>query len=96
MTDPQRPPVPTFVTTTWAKLTKDISMTALFITQVCLVYIVVIASLYNLTKAPDSSDGKLWTALLSSCLGILLPNPSVSGGTKKPDKTKHVPNTTQQ
>lgn len=89
----QRRPVPTVITTTWNKLTKDVSMTTVFITQVCLVYIVVIASLYNLTKNPDSSDGKLWTALLSSCLGILLPNPSVGGGRKK---NKHVPDTPQQ
>jgi hypothetical protein len=47
-----------------------------YVTQVVLVYIVVIVSLYNLTTHPQE-EGKLWTALLSSSLGVLLPAPRV-------------------
>ncbi len=46
-----------------------------FFVQVVLIYIVVITSIVNLTINGD--DGKLWTALLSSSLGYLLPNPSL-------------------
>ena len=43
--------------------------------QVILIYIVVIVCVVNLTLQRD--EGKVWTALLSSCLGYLLPNPSI-------------------
>lgn len=43
--------------------------------QVFLVYIVVITCITNLTLGRD--EGKIWIALLSSCLGYLLPNPSI-------------------
>lgn len=46
-----------------------------FFVQVVLIYIVVITSIVNLTLNKD--EGKLWTALLSSSLGYLLPNPSL-------------------
>lgn len=46
-----------------------------FFVQVFLIYIVVITSIVNLTINGD--EGKLWTALLSSSLGYLLPNPSL-------------------
>lgn len=46
-----------------------------FFVQVLLIYIVVITSIVNLTINGD--EGKLWTALLSSSLGYLLPNPSL-------------------
>lgn len=73
----------------WTRFTGGVSLTAVFIAQVLLVYVVVIVSLYNLTRYPDSSDGKLWTALLSSGLGLLLPNP-------KPARQQNVPNAPQQ
>ena len=47
-----------------------------FFTQVVLIYIVVITSIVNLTVFKES-DGKLWTALLSSSFGYLLPNPTL-------------------
>jgi hypothetical protein len=47
-----------------------------FFMQVILIYIVVITSILNLTLYKDQS-GKLWTALLSSSLGYLLPNPTL-------------------
>ena len=43
-----------------------------FLCQVIILYTV---SIYNLTVAHD--DSTLWTALLSSSLGYLLPNPSL-------------------
>lgn len=43
--------------------------------QTLLIFIVVITSIVNLTL--DHEEGKLWTALLSSCLGYILPNPKL-------------------
>lgn len=43
--------------------------------QVVLIYIVVVTCIVNLTLHRD--EGKVWTALLASCLGYLLPNPSI-------------------
>lgn len=50
---------------------------SVFLAQVTLVYVVVITCLYNLTVYPDSSNSKLWTVLLSSSFGLLLPNPTL-------------------
>lgn len=47
-----------------------------FFVQVILVYIVAITSIINLTLNNNSENGKLWTALLSSSIGYILPNPS--------------------
>ena len=46
-----------------------------FLCQVIILYTVIVVSIYNLTVAHD--DPTLWTALLSSSLGYLLPNPSL-------------------
>ena len=46
-----------------------------FFTQTILVYTVVLWSFYNLTTNHDNPT--LWTSLLSSCLGYLLPSPSL-------------------
>ena len=46
-----------------------------FLSQVVILYTVIVVSIYNLTVAYD--DPTLWTALLSSSLGYLLPNPSM-------------------
>ena len=46
-----------------------------FLCQVIILYTVIVVSIYNLTVAHD--DSMLWTALLSSSLGYLLPNPSL-------------------
>jgi hypothetical protein len=48
--------------------------------QVLILYTVIIVSIYNLTV--QSQNSTLWTALLSSCLGYLLPSSTI--------KTKHV------
>ena len=46
-----------------------------FFCQVAVLYTVIVVSIYNLTKTDANSN--LWTALLSSCLGYLFPNPSM-------------------
>ena len=46
-----------------------------FFGQVIILYTVIVVSIYNLTVG--HGDSTLWTALLSSSLGYLLPNPSL-------------------
>ena len=43
--------------------------------QIILILSIVFASIYNLTR--EQGDQQLWTALLSSCMGYLLPNPTI-------------------
>ena len=51
-----------------------------FLSQVVILYTVIIVSIYNLTV--QSQNSTLWMALLSSCLVYLLPSPTI--------KSKHV------
>jgi hypothetical protein len=51
-----------------------------FLSRVLILYTVIIVSIYNLTV--QSQNSTLWTVLLSSCLGYMLPSPTI--------KTKHV------
>ena len=53
-----------------------------FFSQVILVYIVVVACIVNLTRGAD--DSNLWTCLLSSCLGYILPNPKLTAKKQRP------------
>ena len=46
-----------------------------YLCQVLLILSIVLASIYNLTN--HQGDQQLWVALLSSCMGYLLPNPSI-------------------
>ena len=46
-----------------------------FVCQVIILYTVIVVSIYNLTVGHD--DSTLWTVLLSSSLGYILPNPSL-------------------
>ena len=46
-----------------------------FTCQVIVLYTVIVVSIFNLTIG--LGDSTLWTALLSSSLGYLLPNPSL-------------------
>ena len=46
-----------------------------FLCQVFILYTVNVVSIYSLTFG--HTDSNLWTALLSSSLGYLLPNPSL-------------------
>jgi len=50
-----------------------------FFCQIVIIYTVVVTSIYNLTTQHE--DGHLWTALLASSLGYILPNPTIK--TKK-------------
>ena len=46
-----------------------------FLCQVVVLYTVILISIYNLTTGHANSN--LWTAMLSSSLGYLLPNPTL-------------------
>lgn len=48
---------------------------AVFYAQITLLYIVVITSIVNLSLGNESST--LWTSLLCSCLGYILPQPKL-------------------
>lgn len=51
-----------------------------FFVQVLIIYIVIITCIINLSLSNNEDCnccGKFWIALLSSCLGYLLPNPSM-------------------
>jgi len=54
----------------------------LFVFQMFIISIVVIMSIYNLTC--NVGDTNMWTALLSSSIGYILPNPKI----KFTDETK--------
>ena len=47
----------------------------MYLSQIVMIFIVMITSLYNLTNSVG--DSSLWTALLTSCLGYILPNPKI-------------------
>jgi len=49
---------------------------AIFICQVVILYIVIITCILNLSLG--NGDSNLWTALLSSSMGIMLPAPTLS------------------
>ena len=46
-----------------------------YISQIFIITVVVIACIYNLTAG--NGDSNLWTALLASSLGYILPNPKI-------------------
>ena len=48
---------------------------AVFFTQIIILYIVIITCIVNLSI--KNGDSNLWTALLSSSLGYILPNPTI-------------------
>ena len=48
----------------------------LFVSQVVLVYIVVIACILNLSINKGENE-RVWIVLLSSCMGYLLPSPKL-------------------
>ena len=52
-----------------------------FFTQVILLYVIIITCIVNLTLGVE--DSNLWTCLMSSCLGYLLPNPKLENNKKK-------------
>jgi len=61
----------------WVFFGKKVPRTEIvFVAQVLIVYVVVIVSLINLTR--EHGTATLWTTLLASCLGYLLPNPRLN------------------
>ena len=50
---------------------------AVFFSQVIILYTVVLACIVNLSIVGNEDKDTLWVALLSSCLGYMLPNPSM-------------------
>ena len=71
-----------------------------YFTQVILIFTVIITCIVNLSRG--EGDSNLWTCLMSSCLGYLLPNPKINSLEKKSTSTpprdveSHVPNPPQQ
>ena len=59
------------------KIPLQLSKTILFFCQVILIYGVVTASIVNLGLEPEGSNRDLWSALLFSSIGYLLPSPSL-------------------
>lgn len=63
--------------TEWNILGKEIpKIEVVFFFQIILIYIVVIVCVINLSI--DNGNSNLWTALLSSSLGYILPSPSMN------------------
>jgi hypothetical protein len=57
-----------------------------FLCQILILYTIIVVSIYNLTV--ESENNTLWTALLSSCLGYLLPNPTINSKHVLSDSTQ--------
>lgn len=49
---------------------------AVFFSQIVILYITIITCLINLSVGNGNSN--LWTALLSSCIGYMLPSPDIT------------------
>lgn len=61
----------------WTCCNNDVpSNEMVFISQVVIVYLVIISCIVNLSLQIEPRD--LWVALLSSCLGYILPSPSLT------------------
>ena len=72
-------------TNQWTRLRKKIlGVEVLFFFQMFIISFVIGASIYNLTT--NEARPKIWVVLLSSCLGILLPNPSLAKTKRFHDK----------
>ena len=60
----------------WTVLGKKCQKSCLvFLCQIVIIYIVIIACIINLSV--QNGESTLWTALLSSCLGYILPSPTL-------------------
>ena len=77
----QMAPSDTDSTSSWVTFGKKIPRPEIaFPCQVFILYTVIVVSIYNLTV--ESENSTLWMVLLRSCLGYVLPNPTI--------KSKHV------
>lgn len=62
--------------TNWRCCNQEVpSVEIVFFTQVIVVYIIILTCIVNLTLNIDPRD--LWITLLSSCLGYILPAPTI-------------------
>lgn len=60
----------------WTIFGRDIPKAEIvYFTQILILYTVIVVSIYNLSA--EKGDSNLWTALLSSSLGYILPNPTL-------------------
>lgn len=60
----------------WECFGKKIPKTEIvYLSQVFIIYLVIITCILNLSL--KNGDSNLWTALLSSCLGYILPSPKI-------------------
>jgi hypothetical protein len=48
-----------------------------FAVQVIIIYIIIITAVVNLTLNGSAGESKIWIVLLSSCLGYILPSPTI-------------------
>ncbi len=65
----------------WIILGKSVpKQEIVFFTQVIILYILIITCLVNLTM---NTSSQLWSSLLSTSVGILLPSPSIKPGKKQ-------------
>ena len=60
---------------------------AVFFSQTIIIYIVILTCIINLSC--DNGNSNLWTALLSSSLGYILPNPSLKTHRLRPPLDSH-------
>ena len=51
-----------------------------FFSQVIILYILIFTCIINLSL---NSSSQIWTSILSTCIGILVPNPSIKAGKKQ-------------
>lgn len=61
----------------------------IFISQVCLLFVVVITALINLSL--DHGNTNLWTMVLTSCLGYMMPNPHLKATKAKVHEVVETP-----
>lgn len=54
-----------------------------YFSQVIVIYVIIVTCILNLSL--KNGDSNLWTALLSSCLGYILPSPKI----KTPSRDHH-------
>ncbi len=64
----------------WFILGKEVpKQEIVYLSQVIILYIVILTCIINLSI---DSTNQLWSSLLATALGILLPNPSIKSGRK--------------
>ena len=51
-----------------------------YFSQIILIYIIILTCITNLSL--KNGDSNLWTALLSSCIGYILPSPKIKDNKK--------------